>query len=73
MKNLITILIILAIIVIGNALVGMYKFNYLSNQPWYDVDGNKIQTENISKDTEEKIISETLQDISDIETEILKD
>lgn len=26
------------------AIAGMYKFNYLANQPGYDVDGNKIKT-----------------------------
>ena len=25
------------------ALLGMYKFNYLSSRPGYDVDGNKIE------------------------------
>ena len=24
------------------ALAGMYKFNYLANQPGYDVDGNRL-------------------------------
>lgn len=41
-----TILIISAIIigtVVLIALAGMYKFNYLANQPGYDVDGNKIE------------------------------
>ncbi len=27
-------------------LAWMYKFNYLSSQDWYDVDGNKIENEN---------------------------
>lgn len=42
------ILIILALVVlaiVGIALAGMYKFNYLANQPGYDVDGNKITQE----------------------------
>ena len=25
------------------ALAGVYKFNYLSGQPGYDVDGNKLE------------------------------
>ena len=32
-------LLLLALVV---ALAGMYKFNYLANQPGYDVDGNKV-------------------------------
>ena len=30
-------------IIIFVALAGMYKFNYLANQPGYDCDGNKIE------------------------------
>lgn len=36
----------LAIALLGSlliALLGMYKFNYLANQPGYDVDGNKLK------------------------------
>lgn len=29
-------------VILSIALAGMYKFNYLANQPGYDVDGNKI-------------------------------
>ncbi len=39
------IIIILAIIIIAVATAGIYKFNYLSNQPGYNVDGNKIKTD----------------------------
>ena len=42
MKALKNILLILLGIVILVILAGMYKFNYLSNQANYDVDGNKI-------------------------------
>lgn len=34
------------------ALAGMYKFNYLANQPGYDVDGNKMMQENGQKFTD---------------------
>jgi len=27
-------------------LLGIYKFNYLANQPGYDIDGNKIENIN---------------------------
>ena len=37
-KIVLVVIVIFAIIVIA----GMYKFNYLANQPGYDVDGNKI-------------------------------
>ena len=30
-------------VVIIVIIAGMYKFNYLANQPGYDCDGNKIQ------------------------------
>lgn len=45
MKKTITIIttFILSILLII-ILAGMYKFNYLANQPGYDVDGNKIET-----------------------------
>ncbi len=42
-----TIKIILGIVLLGIVLVasaGIYKFNYLSGQPGYDVDGNKIDS-----------------------------
>jgi len=38
------IIILLTSIFIIIALAGIYKFNYLSSQPGYDVDGNKIDT-----------------------------
>lgn len=38
----ITLAVIITIIILI-ALAGMYKFNYLANQPGYDVDGNKIE------------------------------
>lgn len=42
MKYLKLIIITFITAVILMALAGMYKFNYLSNQPDYDIDGNKI-------------------------------
>ncbi len=36
----------MAIILFFVAVAGMYKFNYLSSQPGYDVDGNKIEIQN---------------------------
>lgn len=54
----------------------MYKFNYLSGQPGYDVDGNKIaeiqepQTENSHNTDEQKIIDETMKDIENLEKEM---
>ena len=39
-KWILTSLILIIIVVI---IAGMYKFNYLANQPGYDVDGNKIE------------------------------
>ncbi len=45
-KIIITIVVVVvAVLVLAIAAAGMYKFNYLSGQPGYDVDGNKIQTE----------------------------
>jgi hypothetical protein len=41
MKKIILLLISIVVII---ALAGIYKFNYLSSQPGYDVDGNKIKT-----------------------------
>lgn len=35
-------LLTLSVIFLAVVLAGMYKFNYLANQPSYDVDGNKI-------------------------------
>ncbi len=40
LKYIISISLILIVLV---ALAGMYKFNYLANQPGYDADGNKIK------------------------------
>ncbi len=54
-----TLLIILGVILLGIAAAGMYKFNYLANQPGYDVDGNKIETENVSEKTDATQTSET--------------
>lgn len=42
-RNMKKILFGIASIIIFIALAGIYKFNYLSDQPDYDVDGNKIQ------------------------------
>ncbi len=42
-KTLIITLIALLIIGVAIALLGMYKFNHLANQPGYNVDGNKIK------------------------------
>ena len=39
--KIIVLVVVSAIILV--ALAGMYKFNYLANQPGYDVDGNKIE------------------------------
>ena len=36
---LISVVIIIVIVIIA----GVYKFNYLANQPGYDCDGNKIE------------------------------
>ena len=50
MKNAIKwILISIVIIIIIVLIVGIYKFNYLANQPGYDCDGNKIENVNNSK------------------------
>ena len=42
-KILLIILAAIIGVVVLIALAGMYKFNYLANQPGYDVDGNKIE------------------------------
>ena len=42
-KILLIILATIIGVVVLIALAGMYKFNYLANQPGYDVDGNKIE------------------------------
>ena len=39
------IIIWISIVLLLIILAWMYKFNYLSNLKWYDVDGNKIQNE----------------------------
>lgn len=41
-KGILIILALAVLVLVGVALAGMYKFNYLANQPGYDVDGNKI-------------------------------
>jgi cell division protein YceG involved in septum cleavage len=51
-KVLLGIAIFIVAIFVVIALLGMYKFNYLSSKDGYDVDGNKImmpQEENIQK------------------------
>ncbi len=45
MKIMKKILIAIGIIILIVIIAGIYKFNYLANQPGYDVDGNKISTE----------------------------
>lgn len=40
LKIILAILVIIPTIII---IAWMYKFNYLANQEWYDVDGNKIE------------------------------
>ena len=42
-KTIKWILISLILIMLMVIIAGMYKFNYLANQPGYDVDGNKIE------------------------------
>ena len=42
-KTIKWILIIVAVIILLVIMAGVYKFNYLANQPGYDVDGNKIE------------------------------
>lgn len=32
-----------AVIILLVIIAGIYKFNFLANQPGYDVDGNKIE------------------------------
>lgn len=44
-KNITIALSSLVLIVVGIALAGMYKFNYLASKPGYDVDGNTIQAD----------------------------
>lgn len=41
-KICITICIAIVVIFLSIIAAGMYKFNYLSGKPGYDVDGNKI-------------------------------
>ena len=44
MKKIIKwILISVAVIILLVIIAGMYKFNYLANQPGYDCDGNRIE------------------------------
>jgi hypothetical protein len=62
MKIVKIILSILIGIIILIILAGIYKFNYLANQPSYDVDGNKILTnlesENNSYTNKKRILDE---------------
>ena len=60
MKPLKIIILLVIGVIIGIVLTGMYKFNYLANQPGYDVDGNRIsiQEEVIQEDISEGIESE---------------
>lgn len=45
MKKTLKIIAIAFIVVVVTVIIaGMYKFNYLANKPDYDVDGNKIDT-----------------------------
>ena len=39
-KNIIIVVVIILITIIS---LWIYKFNYLANQDWYDVDWNKIK------------------------------
>lgn len=41
-KKIIIVCVVVVVSIIG---AGMYKFNYLSGKPGYDVDGNKIETQ----------------------------
>lgn len=45
-KIIIGVVSLVLFLLIAVALAGMYKFNYLANQPGYDVDGNKIDKDN---------------------------
>jgi len=51
MKNVIKWILIsvVTIIIIVVIIAGIYKFNYLANQPGYDIDGNKIESINNSE------------------------
>ncbi len=42
-KTIKWVLIGLAVIIFLIIIAGIYKFNYLANQPGHDVDGNKIE------------------------------
>lgn len=42
-KTISTMGIIIISLILIISLAGMYKFNYLANQPGYNVDGNKIE------------------------------
>ena len=42
-KTIKWILISLILIILIVIIAGVYKFNYLANQPGYDCDGNKIE------------------------------
>lgn len=44
--------------------LGMYKFNYLAWQPWYDVDGNRVELSQISSNSNDNEMK-----ISEITTE----
>ncbi len=45
-KTIKWVLIGLAVIIFLIIIAGIYKFNYLANQPGYDIDGNKIEMKN---------------------------
>jgi hypothetical protein len=49
------VIIVLTVFIVLITIAWLYKFNYLSNKPWYDVDGNKIHT--ISSETQAKKIA----------------
>ncbi|MCK5781355.1 MAG: hypothetical protein KAH10_02105 [Flavobacteriales bacterium] len=42
-KTIKWVIISVVIIIIFVAIAGIYKFNYLANQPGYDVDGNRTE------------------------------
>ena len=46
MKKMFIILSVIALLLVVVIFAGMYKFNYLANQPGYDVDGNKVEPKN---------------------------
>ncbi|MCW9035621.1 MAG: hypothetical protein OQJ97_15485 [Rhodospirillales bacterium] len=46
---------IIVFVILIITLAGMYKFNYLSEQPGYDVDGNKIKASKIHEVCDENL------------------